>query len=66
MRGVRAVGGDQAAAFVIENIQRTQKEISTGDLIAPPPTSREASAIAMWISFDVFDYLNQNSKELIE
>lgn len=65
MRGVRAVGGDQAAAFVIENIQRTQKEISTGDLI-PPPTSREASAIAMWISFDVFDYLNQNSKELIE
>lgn len=46
MRGVRAVGGDQAAAFVIENIQRTQKEISTGDLI-PPPTSREASAIAM-------------------
>lgn len=37
MRGVRAVGGDQAAAFVIENIQRTQKEISTGDLIPPPP-----------------------------
>lgn len=65
MRGVRAVGGDQAAAFVIENIQRTQKEISTRDLIPPPPP-REASAIAMWISFDVFDYLNQNSKELIE
>lgn len=40
MRGVRAVGRDQAAAFVIENIQRTQKEISTGDLIPPPPTSR--------------------------
>lgn len=37
MRGVRAVGGDQAAAFVIENIQRTQKEISTRDLIPPPP-----------------------------
>lgn len=35
MRGVRAVGGDQAAAFVIENIQRTQKEISTRDLIPP-------------------------------
>lgn len=40
MRGVRAVGSDQAAAFVIENIQRTQKEISTRDLIPPPPTSR--------------------------
>lgn len=37
MRGVHAVGGNQAAAFVIENIQRTQKEISTGDLIPPPP-----------------------------
>lgn len=40
MRGVRAVGGDQAAAFVIENIQRTQKEISTGDLIPPPHLER--------------------------